>query len=120
VQSAWTAAQGTETFEIIRRRLFQELDADGEKAREQADSPPVHEGSPQFSRRVSALLRVTPGQPTKCRLLTISDRQPSPANGLRSAFAKIAFTIRNGIPRPCALRRARSVITGGVSSAHVS
>ncbi len=36
VQSAWTPAQGTETFEIIRRRLFQELDADGEKAREAA------------------------------------------------------------------------------------
>jgi hypothetical protein len=31
-----TPAQGTETFEIIRRRLFQELDADGEKAREQS------------------------------------------------------------------------------------
>jgi len=36
IQSAWTPAQGTETFEIIRRRLFQELDADGEKARDQA------------------------------------------------------------------------------------
>ncbi|MFM9863449.1 MAG: DUF499 domain-containing protein [Micropepsaceae bacterium] len=36
VQSAWTPAQGTETFEIIRRRLFQELDADGTKARDQA------------------------------------------------------------------------------------
>jgi predicted AAA+ superfamily ATPase len=36
VQSAWTPAQGTETFEIIRRRLFQELDAEGVKAREQA------------------------------------------------------------------------------------
>ena len=36
VQSAWTPAQGTETFEIIRRRLFQELDPEGEKAREQA------------------------------------------------------------------------------------
>jgi predicted AAA+ superfamily ATPase len=35
VQSAWAAAQGTETFEIIRRRLFQELDADGLKARDQ-------------------------------------------------------------------------------------
>ena len=35
VQSAWTPAQGTETFEIIRRRLFQELDPEGEKAREQ-------------------------------------------------------------------------------------
>jgi predicted AAA+ superfamily ATPase len=35
IQSAWTPAQGTETFEIIRRRLFQELDADGVKAREQ-------------------------------------------------------------------------------------
>jgi predicted AAA+ superfamily ATPase len=36
IQSAWTPAHGTETFEIIRRRLFQELDADGVKAREQA------------------------------------------------------------------------------------
>src|SRR5262249_23678727 len=36
VQSAWTPAQGTETFEIIRRRLFQELDTDGVKARDQA------------------------------------------------------------------------------------
>jgi len=36
VQSAWAPAQGTETFEIIRRRLFQELDADGLKARDQA------------------------------------------------------------------------------------
>lgn len=36
VQSAWTPAQGTETFEIIRRRLFQELDSEGEKARDQA------------------------------------------------------------------------------------
>lgn len=35
-QSAWAPAQGTETFEIIRRRLFQELDADGLKARDQA------------------------------------------------------------------------------------
>ncbi len=36
VQSAWTPATGIETFEIIRRRLFQELGEDGEKAREQA------------------------------------------------------------------------------------
>ena len=36
VQSAWAPAQGTETFEIIRRRLFQELDVDGQRAREQA------------------------------------------------------------------------------------
>jgi predicted AAA+ superfamily ATPase len=36
IQSAWTPAQGIETFEIIRRRLFQELDAEGVKAREQA------------------------------------------------------------------------------------
>jgi predicted AAA+ superfamily ATPase len=36
IQSAWTPAQGTETFEIIRRRQFQELDADGVKARDQA------------------------------------------------------------------------------------
>jgi hypothetical protein len=35
VQSAWPPAQGTETFEIIRR-LFQEMDPEGEKAREQA------------------------------------------------------------------------------------
>lgn len=36
IQIAWAPAQGTETFEIIRRRLFQELDSEGEKAREQA------------------------------------------------------------------------------------
>jgi len=34
VQSAWTPASGLETFEIVRRRLFQPLDEDGEKARE--------------------------------------------------------------------------------------
>lgn len=36
VQSAWAAAQGNETYEIIRRRLFEPLDEDGEKARDQA------------------------------------------------------------------------------------
>jgi predicted AAA+ superfamily ATPase len=35
VQSPWIAAHGNETYEIIRRRLFQTLDADGEKAREE-------------------------------------------------------------------------------------
>ncbi len=34
VQSAWTPASGMETFEIVRRRLFQSLDEDGEKARD--------------------------------------------------------------------------------------
>lgn len=34
VGSPWAAAQGTEQFEIIRRRLFQALDQDGERARE--------------------------------------------------------------------------------------
>lgn len=34
VQSAWTPASGMETFEIVRRRLFQPLDEDGEKARD--------------------------------------------------------------------------------------
>ena len=34
VQSAWTPASGIETFEIVRRRLFQPLDEAGEKARE--------------------------------------------------------------------------------------
>ncbi|WP_417729060.1 DUF499 domain-containing protein [Roseovarius sp.] len=34
VQSAWTPASGMETFEIVRRRLFQTLDEDGEKARD--------------------------------------------------------------------------------------
>lgn len=33
IQSAWAPAQGTETYEIIRRRLFQELTDEGEKAR---------------------------------------------------------------------------------------
>lgn len=36
VQSAWAAAQGNETYEIIRRRLFEPLDEDAERAREQA------------------------------------------------------------------------------------
>ena len=53
VQSAWTPASGLETFEIVRRRLFQPLDETGEKARDdtirafrrlyrdnQADFPP--------------------------------------------------------------------------------
>ena len=34
VQSAWLPASGNETYEIVRRRLFQALDADGERARE--------------------------------------------------------------------------------------
>ena len=34
VQSAWTPASGIETFEIVRRRLFQPLDEEGEKARD--------------------------------------------------------------------------------------
>ena len=35
VQSPWLPALGDETYEIIRRRLFQTLDADGERAREE-------------------------------------------------------------------------------------
>lgn len=35
VQSPWLPASGDETFEIIRRRLFQPLDTEGEKAREE-------------------------------------------------------------------------------------
>jgi hypothetical protein len=35
VQSAWLPASGNETYEIIRRRLFQALDADGERARDE-------------------------------------------------------------------------------------
>lgn len=34
-QSAWLPASGDETYEIIRRRLFQRLDADGERARDE-------------------------------------------------------------------------------------
>ena len=34
VQSAWTPASGIETYEIVRRRLFQPLDEVGEKARD--------------------------------------------------------------------------------------
>jgi hypothetical protein len=34
VQSPWMPASGDETYEIIRRRLFQALDAEGEKARD--------------------------------------------------------------------------------------
>ena len=35
VQSAWTPASGIETFEIVRRRLFQPPDEAGEKARDE-------------------------------------------------------------------------------------
>jgi len=35
VQSAWMPASGDETYEIIRRRLFQQLDAEGERARDE-------------------------------------------------------------------------------------
>ena len=35
VQSAWLPASGDETYEIIRRRLFQPLDVEGEQAREE-------------------------------------------------------------------------------------
>lgn len=34
VQSAWLPASGDETYEIIRRRLFQALDSEGERARD--------------------------------------------------------------------------------------
>ena len=34
LQSSWQAAQGTETYAIVRRRLFQELDEGGIKARD--------------------------------------------------------------------------------------
>ncbi|TPJ27151.1 DUF499 domain-containing protein [Mesorhizobium sp. B2-8-3] len=33
--SPWLAAHGNETYEIVRRRLFQELDGEGEKARDE-------------------------------------------------------------------------------------
>src|SRR5258705_11777116 len=35
VHSPWLPASGDETYEIIRRRLFQTLDADGERARDE-------------------------------------------------------------------------------------
>lgn len=35
IGSPWLAANGDETYEIVRRRLFQQLDADGEKARDE-------------------------------------------------------------------------------------
>lgn len=35
VQSAWLPASGDETYEIIRRRLFQALDEEGERARDE-------------------------------------------------------------------------------------
>jgi hypothetical protein len=35
VQSAWLPASGDETYEIVRRRLFQPLDTDGERARDE-------------------------------------------------------------------------------------
>ncbi len=41
VQSAWLPASGNETYEIVRRRLFQPLDADGERAREETINSPL-------------------------------------------------------------------------------
>lgn len=35
IGSPWLAAHGDETYEIVRRRLFQALDAEGEKARDE-------------------------------------------------------------------------------------
>ncbi len=35
IGSPWLAAHGDETYEIVRRRLFQQLDAEGEKARDE-------------------------------------------------------------------------------------
>ena len=35
LHSPWLPASGDETYEIIRRRLFQPLDAEGEKARDE-------------------------------------------------------------------------------------
>ena len=35
LQSAWTPASGLETYEIVRQRLFQSLDSEGEKARDE-------------------------------------------------------------------------------------
>ena len=35
VQSPWLPASGNETYEIVRRRLFQALDAEGERARDE-------------------------------------------------------------------------------------
>src|SRR6266487_6909483 len=35
VQSSWQPAAGDETYEIIRRRMFQTLDSDGERARDE-------------------------------------------------------------------------------------
>jgi hypothetical protein len=35
VQSPWLPASGNETYEIVRRRLFQPLDPDGERARDE-------------------------------------------------------------------------------------
>lgn len=62
VQSAWAAAQGNETYEIIRRRLFEPFDEEAEKARDQA---------------VKAYLsyyRANPGEfPTEARERTFED-----------------------------------------------
>ena len=53
VQSPWLPASGDETYEIIRRRLFQPLDADGEKARDETVKA-FHDLYQEESGRVSA------------------------------------------------------------------
>jgi hypothetical protein len=42
VQSPWLPASGNETYEIVRRRLFQPLDADGERARDEPGKIPAY------------------------------------------------------------------------------
>ena len=86
VQSPWMPASGDETYEIIRCRLFQTLDSDGERARDEtikafhdrykdkknaADFPPeAREGRSnteaiEIHARADRVLGLTPPEPDR-------------------------------------------------------
>ena len=67
MQSAWLPASGDETYEIIRRRLFQPLDADGERARDETVKA-FHD----LYRRTRPSSRPRPRRRATCELLRLS------------------------------------------------
>jgi hypothetical protein len=67
VQSAWLPASGNETYEIVRRRLFQPLDADGERARDE-----TVKGFADLYRRNAAEFPTQTKEPRYTELLRLS------------------------------------------------
>ena len=80
LQSPWMPASGDETYEIISRRLFQTLDSDGERARDEtikafhdlyrknsAEFPPEVKGEPLLSSCCGCPTLSTPNCSIACR-----------------------------------------------------